>query len=218
MFCTKCHAENNNDDKYCWQCGYPLQGEPTKTVNKIIIIGVVIFCLLIRIMFFLLLSNKRDRSIVTYNPQQEEVADNGQNEENITEEVTQQEKDTIQEEEYEPTETQEEDTYAEEEIYPQDNSQEDEIQSEPLSDYILPDSSIRILADSEMQSLTKEELRLARNEIYARHGRRFDDQNLQDYFEQKAWYVGSIDPEDFKESWLSNIEKQNIKTIEKYEG
>ena len=40
----------------------------------------------------------------------------------------------------------------------------------PIRDYILPDSSSRILSDSEVSGLSKEELRLARNEIFARHG------------------------------------------------
>ena len=82
---------------------------------------------------------------------------------------------------------------------------------------ILPDSSKRILADSEVSGLSKSELRLARNEIFARHGRMFDDQELQDYFNSKSWYRGTIRPEDFSESMLSETEKANIETIKKYE-
>ena len=85
------------------------------------------------------------------------------------------------------------------------------------SNYILPDSSKRILADSEVSGLSKSELRLARNEIFARHGRMFDDQELQDYFNSKSWYRGTIRPEDFSESMLSETEKANIETIKKYE-
>lgn len=84
-------------------------------------------------------------------------------------------------------------------------------------DYILPDSSSRILSAGEVSGLTKEELRLARNEIFARHGRRFDDAGLQSYFDSKPWYSGTIDPDDFTESMLSEIEKKNIELIKKYE-
>lgn len=69
------------------------------------------------------------------------------------------------------------------------------------------------MADSEVSGLSKSELRLARNEIFARHGRMFDDQELQDYFNSKSWYRGTIRPEDFSESMLSETEKANIETI-----
>ncbi|MFR9148557.1 MAG: YARHG domain-containing protein [Hungatella sp.] len=35
---------------------------------------------------------------------------------------------------------------------------------------------------------TWEALRFAKNEIYARHGRRFHDSELQGYFDQLSWY------------------------------
>ena len=91
------------------------------------------------------------------------------------------------------------------------------MESTTSSEYILPDSSQRVLADSEVSGLSKQELRLARNEIYARHGRRFDDQELQNYFNSKSWYSGTINPSDFSESLLSSTEKNNIDTIKKYE-
>ena len=90
-------------------------------------------------------------------------------------------------------------------------------ETESNQDYILPDSSSRILSDSEVSGLSKEELRLARNEIFARHGRKFDDAQLQSYFDSKSWYKGTIDPADFSESMLSEIEKNNIELIKKYE-
>lgn len=48
-------------------------------------------------------------------------------------------------------------------------------------------SSIKELKKSDLEDLSKSELRLARNEIYARHGRRFQDQELQDYFDSQEW-------------------------------
>lgn len=98
-----------------------------------------------------------------------------------------------------------------------EDSELDNEETESNQDYILPDSSSRILSDSEVSVLSKEELRLARNEIYARHGRKFDDVQLQSYFDSKSWYKGTIDPADFSESMLSEIEKKNIELIKKYE-
>ena len=99
----------------------------------------------------------------------------------------------------------------------EEETKEEAEAEEKTDNYILPDSSKRILADSEVSGLTKSELRLARNEIFARHGRMFDDQELQDYFNSKSWYRGTIRPEDFSESMLSETEKANIETIKKYE-
>ncbi len=84
-------------------------------------------------------------------------------------------------------------------------------------DYILSDSSSRYLTRDELSGLSAEELRLARNEIYARHGRKFDDTELQSYFNGKDWYEGTINPDDFKESMLNEYEKANIETIQALE-
>ena len=81
-------------------------------------------------------------------------------------------------------------------------------------DYILPDSSSRPLTQSDLAGLSKEELRLARNEIYARHGRKFDDETLKDYFGQKSWYRPTIEANRFSEDLLSQLEKDNIKMIQ----
>ncbi len=86
------------------------------------------------------------------------------------------------------------------------------------SEYILPDSDSKKLTKYDLQGLTKAELRLARNEIYARHGRKFQDEALQDYFDEQDWYVGYIEPEDFVDSkMLSKLERRNAKFIMKFE-
>lgn len=85
-------------------------------------------------------------------------------------------------------------------------------------DYILPDSSSRALSIQDLSGLTKEECRIARNEIYARYGRRFDDAELQAYFDGKDWYRGSIDASDFNDDYLSELEKANRDLIVEYEA
>ncbi len=54
--------------------------------------------------------------------------------------------------------------------------------------YIVPDSGIRMLTKSELSKLSKKELAIARNEIYARHGRTFKIKEYSDYFKSKSWY------------------------------
>ncbi len=86
-------------------------------------------------------------------------------------------------------------------------------------DYILPDSSTAYISESDIAGLTSEELRLARNEIYARHGRKFDNEGLQEYFNGKDWYNGTIEPDDFDDNSIFNeYEKENVKTIQDREN
>lgn len=85
------------------------------------------------------------------------------------------------------------------------------------SEYIIPDSDTRKITKKDLKGLSKDELRIARNEIYARHGRRFDDEELQEYFDSCSWYEGTNDPADFSEDELSATEKANRNTIIKYE-
>lgn len=84
--------------------------------------------------------------------------------------------------------------------------------------YILPMSSKRKLKEKDLKKLGAKKLRIARNEIYARHGRMFQDQELQDYFDRKDWYTPSIAPEDFSDAVeLSKLERRNIAFIRKHE-
>lgn len=88
---------------------------------------------------------------------------------------------------------------------------------EEEAEYILPESASRLLTEADLGNLTQEDLRIARNEIYARHGRKFLDEGLQEYFNGKSWYNGTIEPDDFKEDMLSEIERTNEDTIVNYE-
>lgn len=84
-------------------------------------------------------------------------------------------------------------------------------------DYIIADSSTRTLTTADLTSLTQEELLYARNEIYARHGRRFQDETIQKYFDSKSWYQGTIAPENFQDNMLNDVERANAQTILSYE-
>lgn len=86
------------------------------------------------------------------------------------------------------------------------------------TDYIFPDSSNRALTTAEVAGLSKDQLKIARNEIFARHGYIFTTPEMKSYFESKSWYHGSIPNESFDtEAMLSQVEKDNIKLIKGYE-
>ncbi len=85
------------------------------------------------------------------------------------------------------------------------------------NEYVLPDSAKRKLKKSDLKGLSKEELRIARNEIYARHGRMFDDKKLQKYFDSQSWYDGTVPASEFSEDVLSSVEKKNVAFIRQFE-
>ena len=85
------------------------------------------------------------------------------------------------------------------------------------NDFVLPDSSIRVLDKSELAGLSAEQCRIARNEIYAKHGRMFDDAGLQNYFNSCSWYHGIIPADRFSDTMLSDIEIKNRNLIVSYE-
>lgn len=84
-------------------------------------------------------------------------------------------------------------------------------------EYILPDSDKGYYMYDNVCEMTQRELMLARNEIYARHGRKFNDPEIQAYFDSKSWYHGYIEPEDFPDGVLNEYEEANIELIKAFE-
>jgi len=80
-------------------------------------------------------------------------------------------------------------------------------------DFVLPDSASHKYTASELSKLSDYELFIARNEIYARYGRKFQSSDLQSYFESKSWYHGTVSASEFNESVLSDTELANAATI-----
>ncbi len=77
------------------------------------------------------------------------------------------------------------------------------------------DSSSRYLTEDELSGYTSQQLEIARNEIYARHGRKFVKQQLADYFNGKSRYKGTIDSKTFdsQPSVLNAYETANVQMI-----
>lgn len=84
-------------------------------------------------------------------------------------------------------------------------------------DYILENSDSQYLSRYDLEGLSKNDCILARNELYARHGRKFNSKDIQDYFDTCSWYQGVIEPDDFQESILNDIEIANRDLIISYE-
>jgi len=71
------------------------------------------------------------------------------------------------------------------------------------------------LTDSLLRGVSLYELRILRNEVYARHGRRFETPWLRAYFKDATWYTPRAS---FTIAELSDIEKANIKVIQAVEA
>ncbi len=92
-------------------------------------------------------------------------------------------------------------------------------QASSSSGYIIPGSDSRYIGYSDIQGLSSWEIKLAKNEIYARHGRRFNNSEIQAYFNRQSWYYGSVSPsnDSYIEDQFNDYEKENVKFLKKYE-
>ncbi len=79
----------------------------------------------------------------------------------------------------------------------------------------LPDFMTTPLTEAALADLSTRDLDLMRNEIYARHGRRFARGDLQAYFESQPWYRPLYAPDEFPTSLLSAVQKRNVDVIQR---
>jgi hypothetical protein len=77
-----------------------------------------------------------------------------------------------------------------------------------------PEFSEREVGTKHLLNYNLEDLKIIRNEIFARHGYIFKDYELRNYFSQQAWYKPEF--EDVTEK-LTEIEKRNIINLKRFE-
>ena len=206
-FCEKCGKEIKDGDRFCTRCGAEVKSLPMTSVNekptdiksnkkskkKLVVIisaasAVAVVLAVCAIVFVPKMFRNNENE--QYKPLQTiEIT---------TQQETTQQSSTIIQNTTEPESI-------------------DDGSSDADEDYILPDSDTKKLTSSDLAGLDADELELARNEIYARAGRRFNTDYIQDYFDDKWWYVGTIEPEDFTEDMLNDVEKYNVNFIRNYE-
>lgn len=224
--------------KYCLNCGTPFEGEgltcatctsekynkteePKKKKKRIVpfLIGLLIFLLLVGLaVIFIFAKNEgllpfgrntdetREAADDYDEDESEDEPDDGTEEESTVEE-TETERETAKE-----TETIKQTEEAEETTAPQEEEADGE--------YIFPNSSTELLTDADLSNLNESMLRLARNEIFARHGMIFESDDLKEYFSCCSWYKPSVDAKTMDqnyESIMNEVEKANISKIKKLE-
>lgn len=97
---------------------------------------------------------------------------------------------------------------------------ENETSEEADTEFVFVDSDSRFLEEDEIRALSKENIRYARNEIYARLGREFSDEQLQEYFNEKSWYAPKYSTKEFDslgDSIFNEYELYNKNLISKIE-
>ena len=81
------------------------------------------------------------------------------------------------------------------------------------SQYKIPVSSIVLLNEFQLMNFSDNELWIARNEIYARHGKVFQNEYLSRYFNTCSWYQPIEGKTEVNERELNEVEITNIKAI-----
>ena len=85
------------------------------------------------------------------------------------------------------------------------------VHAEPHAfDYLAPESDTRLYTEQDIGAMDLQVTNYAKNEIYAKHGRKFVSRELTEYFNAQPWYNGTIEPAAFQESTLNEFERQNV--------
>lgn len=93
--------------------------------------------------------------------------------------------------------------------------------TDPFTDpngYILP-TDTQYITEADLYPFSEEEVKLIRNEIYARHGYSFTMEKFRDYFNAKNWYFENpnVNVNTFGTQDMNQYERANIDTIKAYE-
>ncbi len=208
-FCEKCGNRIQEEEKFCSRCGAstvskekPIASEidDKKQSNnrlKVVVLSFVITIVaIIAVAAFLLLQQQQTNNVDEASVVEEPVvADEDQENSEVPAESEVDEESEISEEK------------GDDEVEP--------IVEENLADeYILPDSDSKIYTADELLALSVEDLRIARNEIYARHGVIFESDDLATHFNNTSWYEPSgVLAAEFDDSILNSYELQNIENI-----
>lgn len=86
--------------------------------------------------------------------------------------------------------------------------------------YGVAESEYMYLSEDDVDMLTLKGLCYAKNEIYARYGRKFQSDELQRYFNSCTWYQGIYEPETYDDticSMMNKYEQYNVTLLLKME-
>lgn len=76
----------------------------------------------------------------------------------------------------------------------------------------------RTVTEKDLQGKSDWELDVMRNEIYARHGRWFNRDDLQNHFDSQPWYAPKYSPAEFPIGMLTEEQRSNAVLIQNYKN
>lgn len=205
MRCRKCGQELAEDSVFCSNCGTPVSGKNKGYIVVAAIVSLVIIAGIATLYATIHVNNTKEQ--VTSEEKSKTVKKKSNNKKQ-----TKKKEDTKAVQKDNSTSN----------SYQKDDSIKNQAEDPTGGEYIIADSATRLLTTSDIQGLTARELNYAKNEIYARHGRKFDSQELRNYFESKSWYVekyeGSVFDTNYSDQLLSDIEKKNAEFLKDAEN
>jgi hypothetical protein len=68
----------------------------------------------------------------------------------------------------------------------------------------------------DVNGMTAGQVRYCINEIYAKHGYIFQNENWLNYFKQKTWYSPTVPKASFGDNYLNANEVANVKLLNQY--
>lgn len=199
MRCRKCGQELAEDSVFCSNCGTPVSRKNKGYIVVATIVSIVIIAGIATLYATIHVNNTKEQ--VTSEEKSKTVKKKSNNKKKIKkkEDTKSNKKENSISSSY------------------QNNSVKNQPEGTDNTEYVIADSATRLLTTSDIQGMTARELNYAKNEIYARHGRKFDSQELRNYFEGKNWYVGKYDGSIFDANYsdqlLSDIEKKNAEFL-----
>ena len=148
MRCRKCGQELAEDSVFCSNCGTPVSRKNKGYIVVAAIVSLVIIAGIAMLYATIHVNNTKEQ-------------------------VTSEEKSKMFKKKREDTKTVPKDNSTSN-SYQNDDSIKNRTEDPTGGEYIIADSATRLLTTSDIQGLTARELNYAKNEIYARHGRKFD--------------------------------------------
>lgn len=87
------------------------------------------------------------------------------------------------------------------------------VAAETTEEYVIANSAEEYISMDALSAMTDEQLLIARNEIYARHGWIFQNAFLRDYFASQEWYEGTTPGAQFDPRCFNDFESENLARI-----
>ena len=204
MLCPKCGAEVREEDKFCDQCGFSMKKRKRTFLPAVVTLALILIAVGGTVIWIVM---DDYHTLEDIQAQYQEIR-NSLEEENITIVQSTQDAPDMSASEEDTAERQDTDVHG---------TEQENFQMSELDQYILPESNSRYLTNSDIDGMSLREINYAKNEIYARHGRKFKSEELQTYFDSKSWYTGKYEPSDFDENYSSSMlntyEKKNAQFL-----